>query len=114
MDAAYNQLHFFALSSYTQTLFCHECIAPSMSDHTDEHTHEHTHKHEHTKTELSSESVKILLKHWIEHNESHSASFRDRATQVAKVNEAAARDIEQAAVLMDQCTEMLKKAMKDL
>jgi hypothetical protein len=64
--------------------------------------------------EISKDSVKRLLNHWIEHNESHSASFRDRAAQVAKVSEAAARDIEQAAVLMDQCTEMLKKAMKDL
>ena len=64
--------------------------------------------------EISKDSVKRLLNHWIEHNESHSASFRDRAAQVAKVSEKAARDIEQAAVLMDQCTEMLKKAMKDL
>jgi hypothetical protein len=64
--------------------------------------------------EFSRDSVNHLLHHWIEHNESHSASFRDRAAQVAKVSEAAARDIEQAAVLMDQCTEMLKKAMKDL
>ena len=64
--------------------------------------------------EISKDSVKRLLNHWIEHNESHSASFRDRAAQVAKVSEQAARDIEQAAVLMDQCTEMLKKAMKDL
>jgi len=64
--------------------------------------------------ELSKDSVKRLLNHWIEHNESHSASFRDRAAQVAEVSEPAARDIEQAAALMDQCTEMLKKAMKDL
>jgi hypothetical protein len=65
-------------------------------------------------TEISKESVKKLLDHWIEHNESHSASFRERAEQVAKVSGAAARDIEQAAALMDQCTEMLRKAMKDL
>jgi hypothetical protein len=30
------------------------------------------------------------------------------------VSEKAAQDIEQAAVLMDQCTQMLKKAMQDL
>jgi len=64
--------------------------------------------------ELSKDSVKRLLNHWIEHNESHSASFRERAAQVAKVSEKAAQEIEQAAALMDQCTEMLKKAMKDL
>ena len=71
--------------------------------------------HDHTsKTDLSKESVNHLLGHWIEHNESHSASFRDRAAQIAKVSELAASDIEEAAKLMDQCTEMLKKAQKDL
>ena len=64
--------------------------------------------------ELSKDSVKRLLNHWIEHNESHSTSFRERATQIAKVSEKAAQDIKQAAELMDQCTEMLKKAMQDL
>jgi len=64
--------------------------------------------------EISKDSVKRLLNHWIEHNESHSASFRDRAAQIAKVSELAASDIEEAAKLMDQCTEMLKKAQKDL
>jgi hypothetical protein len=64
--------------------------------------------------EISKDSVKRLLNHWIEHNESHSSSFRDRAKQVAHVSEQAAADIEQAAVLMDQCTKMLKKAMQDL
>ena len=64
--------------------------------------------------ELSKDSVKKLLNHWIEHNESHSASFRDRATQIAAVSEKASQDVSQAAALMDQCTEMLKKAMKDL
>jgi len=64
--------------------------------------------------DISKESVKKLLDHWIEHNDSHSASFRERATQIAKVSEKAAQDIKQAAKLMDQCTEMLRKAMLDL
>ncbi|MFA6371040.1 MAG: hypothetical protein WCW68_00295 [Methanothrix sp.] len=64
--------------------------------------------------ELSKDSVKRLLNHWIEHNDSHSTSFRERAAQIAKVSEKAAEDVRQAAALMDQCTEMLKKAMKDL
>ena len=64
--------------------------------------------------ELSKDSVKRLLNHWIEHNDSHSASFRERAVQIAALSEKAAEDISQAAALMDQCTEMLKKAMKDL
>jgi hypothetical protein len=64
--------------------------------------------------DISKDSVKKLLNHWIEHNESHSASFRERAVQIAAVSEKAAEDISQAAALMDQCTEMLKKAMQDL
>jgi hypothetical protein len=64
--------------------------------------------------EISKDSVKRLLNHWIEHNESHSASFRERAQQIARVSEKAAQDINEAAALMDRCTEMLKKAMQDL
>ena len=64
--------------------------------------------------DISKKSVKKLLDHWIEHNESHSASFRERAAQVSAVSPKAAEDIEQAAALMDQCTEMLKKALHNL
>ena len=64
--------------------------------------------------DISKKSVKKLLDHWIEHNESHSASFRERAAQVAAVSPKAAEDIELAAALMDQCTEKLKKALQNL
>jgi hypothetical protein len=72
------------------------------------------HSHDTKGHDLTRHEAEHLLHHWIEHNESHSASFRDRAEQVARVSEAAAQDISQAAALMDQCTEMLRKAMKDL
>ena len=55
-----------------------------------------------------------LLEHWIEHNESHSRSFRERAKQVESISKEAASDILQAADLMDQCTHWLKKAKDDL
>jgi hypothetical protein len=55
-----------------------------------------------------------LLEHWIEHNESHSRSFRERAKQVDAISKDAASDIFQAADLMDQCTQKLKKAKDDL
>jgi predicted metallo-beta-lactamase superfamily hydrolase len=67
-----------------------------------------------TEKELTKNTVKTLLNHWIEHNQSHSASFRERAEQIEKVSKKAAEDIKQAAELMDKCTEMLKKAMQDL
>jgi hypothetical protein len=69
---------------------------------------------ENHKIDLSRDSVKHLLHHWIEHNDSHSKSFRDRALQIGKISEKSAEDIKQAAELMDKCTEMLKKAMQDL
>ncbi len=72
------------------------------------------HSHDLKGHDLTRHEVEHLLHHWIEHNESHSASFRDRAAQIATVSEKAAQDVSQAAELMDQCTEMLKKAMQDL
>jgi hypothetical protein len=55
-----------------------------------------------------------LLEHWIEHNESHSRSFRERAMQIEAISKDAASDINQAADLMDQCTQRLKKAKDNL
>jgi membrane protein required for beta-lactamase induction len=72
------------------------------------------HSHDLLGHDLTRHEVEHLLEHWIEHNESHSTSFRERATQIAKVSEMAAKDVALAAELMDQCTEMLKKAMQDL
>ena len=72
------------------------------------------HSHDLSKHDLTRHEAEHLLEHWVEHNVSHSASFRERALQIAKVSEKAAQDINEAAALMDQCTEMLKKAMKDL
>ena len=54
-----------------------------------------------------------LVEHWIEHNESHSKSFRDWA---AKIKDAgfgdAAKEILAAADKMDESSEFLKKAKK--
>ena len=60
------------------------------------------------------EEANHLLEHWIEHNESHSRSFRERAAQIRDISKKAAIDIEEAANLMDKCTETLKKAKQDL
>jgi phosphoserine phosphatase len=72
------------------------------------------HSHDLSKHELTAHEVEHLLEHWIEHNASHSASFRERAALISTVSPQAAEDIEQAAVLMDQSTEMLKKALQNL
>jgi hypothetical protein len=63
---------------------------------------------------LIKKEAEHLLEHWIEHNESHSRSFRERSKQVQEISPQAALDIEEAAKLMDKCTEMLKKAKENL
>ena len=76
--------------------------------------HSHDLSHDPKGHDLTHHEVEHLLEHWIEHTESHSVSFKERAAQVARVSELAAQDINRAAELMDECTEMLKKALKDL
>ena len=63
---------------------------------------------------LNKHDAQHLLEHWIEHNLSHSSSFRERAKQIEEISSKASAEINQAADIMDQCTEMLKKAMDDL
>ena len=63
---------------------------------------------------MNKQDAQHLLGHWIEHNESHSRSFRERAKQIEEISSQAAAEINQAAGLMDKCTEMLKKAKNDL
>ncbi len=63
---------------------------------------------------MNREEAERLLEHWIEHNENHSKSFRERAKQVEEISKKAASDIIEAAELMDRCTEQLKKAKEDL
>jgi hypothetical protein len=63
--------------------------------------------------DLDKHDAQHLLEHWIEHNESHSRSFRQRAEQIEAISKQAASEINQAADLMDQCTKRLKKA-KDI
>jgi hypothetical protein len=65
-------------------------------------------------SELKREEAAHLLEHWIEHNESHSKSFRERAAQIREISEKAARDVNDAADLMDKCTQMLRKAKDDI
>jgi hypothetical protein len=64
--------------------------------------------------DLNKHEAEHLLEHWIEHNESHSRSFRERARQLEELSQKAAQDVEEAASLMDNCTQMLKKAVEDL
>ena len=63
---------------------------------------------------MNKHEAEHLLEHWIEHNESHSRSFRERAGQIEEISKSAAREIIEAADLMDQCTQRLKRANENL
>lgn len=63
---------------------------------------------------MRKDEAEHLIEHWIEHNEAHSRSFRERAQQVKELSVQAAKDIEEAANLMDKCTQMLRTAKEDL
>ena len=54
-----------------------------------------------------------LVGHWIEHNESHSKSFRDWAVKIEAAGFGdAAKEILAAAEKMDESSEFLKKTIK--
>jgi hypothetical protein len=59
---------------------------------------------------LQKHEAEHLLEHWIEHNQSHSLAFRDRADQIEEISKEAAAAVKEAAHLMDNCTERLVKA----
>ena len=61
--------------------------------------------------EITEAKVKHLLGHWIEHNESHSKSFRDWAGKLEAAGFGGiAGDILLAADKMDESSEYLGKA----
>ncbi len=64
--------------------------------------------------DLRKDEAEHLLEHWIEHNEAHSRSFRERAQQVKELSVQAAKDIEEAANLMDKSTQRLIAAKENL
>lgn len=63
---------------------------------------------------MNKHEAEHLMEHWIEHNDSHSKSFRERAKQIREINSEAALFVEEAADLMDQCTQRLKMAQEKL
>jgi hypothetical protein len=92
---------------------------PHSHEHT-EHTHEHTgHTHEHEEKAKAVPDdlakLRILLPHWIEHNEEHAASFQEWAGKARETGlETVARQIEEAVERMAACNEALAAALKAL
>ncbi|MDW7731699.1 MAG: hypothetical protein SCH66_04625 [Methanolobus sp.] len=56
-----------------------------------------------------------LLEHWIEHNQSHSKSFKEWAARVKEAGyEEIAEDILLAEKKMNECSELLEQARDKL
>ena len=61
------------------------------------------------------EKLRILLKHWIEHNKEHGEEFREWAEKARGIGEVAVhRDMLVAAQYMDEAGESLLKALEEI
>lgn len=66
-------------------------------------------------SEIDEAKLKHLLGHWIEHNESHSQSFKEWADKVKAAGyEELAKDILLANEKMKECSDLLKAASKKI
>lgn len=86
-------------------------------DHPHGHCHDHSHPHTHGGDGESKDekTLKILLLHWVNHNESHEEGFRewvDKARAIGK--EETANSIEKAIEYMQKANEMLVEAKKHM
>jgi hypothetical protein len=59
--------------------------------------------------------LKIILEHWVEHNEEHSREFKEWAEKAKKMGEKeVAAEILQAVGNMDKVTEIFTQTLKRL
>lgn len=87
--------------------------------HGHDHDHDHSHEHSHTRGSVvenkDEKTLKILLLHWINHNETHEEGFREwveKAREIGK--EETANHIEKAIEYMQKANEMLIEAKKHM
>ena len=102
---------------------CLSCGAPPAPDADppgqEEHYHHHHHHHHagHTHGETKTEpddlvKLRILLPHWIEHNEDHAAGFRRWVAKARELGrEETAQRIEEAVERMMTCNQALAAAL---
>jgi hypothetical protein len=77
------------------------------------HKHDPTAHDDERKTALA--KLRILLPHWIEHNEEHAASFREWADKARELGlEPVAEQIEVATDQMSACGQALAAALREL
>ena len=83
----------------------------------DEHHHHAGHTHEEEAKVVSDDLTKlrVLLPHWIEHNEEHAANFQRWAAKARELGQdQAAQRIEEAAGRMVVCNQSLAAAREEM
>lgn len=83
--------------------------------HEHDHIHESNHSHGDTIENKDEKTLKILLVHWVNHNESHEEGFRewvDKARDMGK--DETANNIEKAIEYLQKANEMLIEAKKHM
>ena len=88
------------------------------NDHSHEHTHEHGSCHDSGKLEGPAreiETLRILLAHWIEHNDSHAEGFREWSVKAKALGkDEVSAYIEKAAAALKSASEALLEAKKHM
>ena len=79
-------------------------------------SNEHEHKHDHTSGEHADlDKLRVLLPHWIKHNEEHAASFENWAAKARVLGqEETAQRIEESVQQMAACNQALAAALEAL
>ena len=80
-----------------------------------DHIHENNHSHGDAIENKDEKILKILLVHWVNHNESHEEGFRewvDKARNMGK--DETANNIEKAIEYLQKANEMLIEAKKHM
>ena len=75
-------------------------------DHNSDYIHESNHSHGDSIESKDEKTLKILLVHWVNHNESHEEGFREWVEK--------AKDIEKAIEYLQKANEMLIEAKKHM
>ncbi|MGC8837595.1 MAG: hypothetical protein ACP5UM_04175 [Anaerolineae bacterium] len=77
--------------------------------------HFHGHPHEHGAAHDDLAKLRLLLPHWMEHNEEHAASFREWAARAREHGQdAAAEAVAEAAKQMEAVNAALARALQAL
>lgn len=85
--------------------------------HGHDHDHDHSHHHSHGESSENKDekTLKILLVHWVNHNESHEEGFTEWVEKAKNIGkEETANYIQEAIEYMKKANEMLMEAKKHM